>query len=86
VGIGASIFLLAVGAIIVFALHVQVGLLDLSIVGWVLMAAGLVGLILTMSIWSSRRRTVVTTQPPPVPGERRVVDQPIVSEYDDRPL
>jgi hypothetical protein len=78
--------LLAVGAIIAFALHVQVGFLDLSVVGWVLMVAGAVGLILTLSILSSRRRTVVTTQPPPVPGERRVVDQPVVSEYDDRPL
>jgi hypothetical protein len=86
VGIGASIFLLAAGAIIAFALHVQVGFLDLSVVGWVLMVAGVIGLIMTLTIFRSRRRTVVTQQPPPVPGERRVVDQPIVSEYDDRPL
>lgn len=85
-GIGASIFLLAVGAIIAFALHVQVGFLDLSVVGWVLMVAGVVGLIMTLTIFRSRHRTVVTQQPPPVAGERRVVDQPVVSEYDDRPL
>ena len=85
-GIGASIFLIAVGAIIAFALHVHVGFLDLSVVGWILMVAGAIGLIMTLTIFSSRRRTVVTTQPPPVAGERRVVDQPVVSEYDDRPL
>ncbi len=84
-GIGASIFMLAVGAIIAFALNVHVGWLDLSIVGWVLMLAGAVGLIMTLTIFGSRRRTVVTQTPPP-PGERRVVDQPVVSEYDERPL
>jgi hypothetical protein len=75
--------MLAVGAIIAFALNVHVGWLDLSIVGWVLMVAGAVGLIMTLTIFNSRRRTVVTqnTTPPTVaPGERTV------SEYDERPL
>lgn len=88
-GIGASIFMLAVGAIIAFALHVHVGFLDLSVVGWVLMVAGAVGLIMTLTIFSSRRRTVVRDTAPPVSTttrERRVVDEPVVSEYDDRPL
>jgi hypothetical protein len=87
VGIGASIFLLAAGAIITFALDLRVGWLDLDVVGWVLMAAGAVGLIVTMTIFGSRRRSVVTstTTPPsyPPPVERRTVDE--VSEYD-RPL
>ena len=39
-GIGASVFLLAAGAIITFALDVRVGWLDLDVVGWVLMACG----------------------------------------------
>jgi hypothetical protein len=83
VGIGASIFLIAVGAIIAFALEVRVGWLDLDVVGWVLMAAGAIGLILTMTIWSGRRRTVVTTPT----TERRVVEEPTRTEYDvDRPL
>jgi diacylglycerol kinase len=80
--------MIAVGAIIAFALKVHVGFLDLSVVGWILMVAGAIGLVLTLSIFNSRRRTVVssTTTPPPVaPGERRVVDQPVVSEYDQRP-
>lgn len=59
-GIGVSILLIAIGAILTFALNVSVGFLDLDVVGWVLMAAGVVGLILTTVIWAPRRRQVVT--------------------------
>lgn len=64
-GIGFSVFLMALGAILTFALDVRVGFLDLDVVGWILMAAGVLGLIITTMIWSSRRRAaVVTTQEP----------------------
>ena len=70
-GIGGSIFLIAVGAILAFAVHVSVGWLSLNVVGYVLMIAGLFGLLLTLWFWSNRRRTVTT----PVPVEReRVID------------
>jgi hypothetical protein len=62
-GIGASVLLLAVGAILTFALNVSVGFLDLDVVGWIMMAAGAIGLFLTTVIWGNRRRTVVTQQP-----------------------
>jgi len=79
VGIGGSIFLIAVGAILAFAVHVSVGWLSLNVVGYVLMVAGLVGLLLTLYFWSNRRRTVATT---PVPVEReRVVDEQRRVEY-----
>ncbi|WP_117215094.1 DUF6458 family protein [Allorhizocola rhizosphaerae] len=61
-GIGASILLIAIGAILTFALNVQVGFLDLDVVGWVLMAAGIVGLIFTTLIWGPRRRGTVTRE------------------------
>lgn len=63
-GIGGSIFLIAVGAIIAFGVNASVGWLDLSVVGWVLMLAGTVGLILTLWFWQSRRRVVTTTATP----------------------
>src|SRR5262245_9431526 len=64
-GIGASVFLLAVGAILTFALtDQQVGALDLNAVGWILMAVGVVGIIMTTMIWGRRRSTVVTEQRP----------------------
>jgi uncharacterized protein DUF6458 len=82
-GIGASVFMLAVGAIITFAFNIRVGWLDLDIVGWVLMAAGALGLILTLTVFGSRRRTVVES--PPTTTTRRVVEER--SPYDvDRPL
>lgn len=57
-GIGASIFLIAVGAILTFALNYQVGFLDFDVVGWVLMIAGVVGLIFTTLIWGPRHRRI----------------------------
>jgi hypothetical protein len=81
VGIGGSIFLIALGAIFAFAVDVELGWLDLAVVGWVLMIAGVVGLVTTAWLWQgSRRRTVVTT---PV-EETRVVpiqDDRVVEEY-----
>lgn len=75
-GIGGSIFLLAIGAIIAFGVRdTNLGPLDLTVVGWVLMIAGLVGLIMTMWLWSSRRRRTVVT--PGTSYERQVVDRPV---------
>ena len=82
-GIGGSIFLIAVGAILAFAVHVSLGAISINIVGYVLMAAGLVGLLLTLWFWSSRRRTVAS---PGVPVEReRVVDERRVEYPPDVP-
>jgi len=70
VGIGASIFLLAVGAILAFAVNAHISGIDINIIGWILMACGLVGLVITLWYWNSRRRTVVTrrTQVPSAGG------------------
>jgi hypothetical protein len=66
-GIGFSIFLLALGAILAFALDFTVVGVDISIIGWILMAAGVIGLILTMVVLAPRRRrTVVETTTTPV--------------------
>lgn len=79
-GIGGSIFLIAVGAILAFAVDADLGWISVSTVGWVLMLAGLVGLIMTSWFWQSRRRTVVAE---PVHEERVVPVQrdPVVEEY-----
>ena len=45
-GIGVSIFLLAVGAILTFATNIEVSGLDLDAVGVILMLAGVVGIAL----------------------------------------
>ncbi|WP_328464129.1 DUF6458 family protein [Actinoplanes sp. NBC_00393] len=63
-GIGASIFLLALGAILAFAVEADISGLDIGVIGWILMVAGLAGLIITLWFWNSRRRTVVTRERP----------------------
>ncbi|MEW2440488.1 DUF6458 family protein [Micromonospora marina] len=80
-GIGTSIFLIAVGAILTFALNASVGGIDLDVVGWILMAAGVLGLILTTLVWGRRRQVVTTDAEQPVEyrrvEERRDVAPPM---------
>lgn len=47
-GIGVSVFLIAVGAILAFAVNVTVSGLDLATVGWILMIAGGLGLVVAL--------------------------------------
>ena len=78
-GIGGSIFLIALGAILAFAVEADLGWLNLSVVGWVLMLAGVAGLLVTLYFWNSRRRPVVA----PV-REERVVAERAVPVQDNR--
>lgn len=57
--IGSGIFLIAVGAILAFALNESVDAIDLGLVGWILMAAGALGIIISLAL-SGRKRTTVT--------------------------
>ncbi|GAB7049404.1 DUF6458 family protein [Catenuloplanes indicus] len=54
-GIGGGIFLIAIGAILAFAVHVEPAWLDLNVVGWVLMLAGTSALLITIWYWNDRR-------------------------------
>jgi len=72
-GIGVSIFLIAVGAILAFAVDYSVSGVDINVVGYILMIVGLIGLIMTAFIWGPRNRGTRGD----VVEERRV--------YDDRP-
>ena len=55
-GIGVSVFLLAVGAILAFAVHASVSGLDISVIGVILMVAGAIGLAMTMLVFGRRDR------------------------------
>lgn len=57
-GIGVSVFLLAVGAILAFAIDVSADGIDLETVGIILMVAGAIGLLvsLVMTNQLTRRR------------------------------
>ena len=52
-GLGTSIFLIAVGAILKFAVNWQVNEIDLQAVGVILMVVGAIGLVLSLIFWNS---------------------------------
>lgn len=52
-GIGTSIFLFAIGAILRFAVTVHTTGLNLHAVGVILMIVGVVGALLSLAFWSS---------------------------------
>ena len=52
-GIGASLFLIAVGAILAWAVEVEVSGLELETIGVILLVVGAIGLVLSMLFWSS---------------------------------
>lgn len=54
--IGVGIFLIVVGAILTFALNVSVGAVNLDVIGWICMAAGLLAIILSL-VLGARRTT-----------------------------
>ena len=61
-GIGTSIFLLAVGAILAFAATDAISGVDLTVVGYILMAAGALGLIISMVVANRAPRDRVVTR------------------------
>ena len=61
-GIGTSIFLLAVGAILAFAVTDAISGVDLTVVGYILMAAGALGLIISMFVASRAPRDRVVRE------------------------
>jgi hypothetical protein len=58
-GIGTSIFLIAVGAILYFAVETSISGIDIATVGLILMIVGIIGLVISlfwMTVWADRRR------------------------------
>ena len=70
-GIGVSIFLIAVGLILALAINVNTeGAVDVPMIGWILVVVGIVGMLLSLVFWSTwggiggyRRETVVRDDP-----------------------
>jgi hypothetical protein len=80
-GIGTSLFLLAVGAILAFAVEVQNSHgFDINTIGIILMIVGAIGILLSLVFWSSwggfggRDTTVVERRP----TRRRIVEDEVI--------
>ena len=71
-GIGVGLILIAVGAILTWAVNVDISGFNVNTVGVILLIVGAVGVLLSMIFWStwagpgyfsSRRRTIVEEGP-----------------------
>jgi ABC-type nickel/cobalt efflux system permease component RcnA len=67
-GIGVSLILIAVGAVLAFAVNVTTSGFNVNTVGWIMLVVGAIGVLLSLAFWSSwggfgSRRTVVTERP-----------------------
>jgi hypothetical protein len=58
-GIGSSLFLIAAGAILYFAVNAEVSGLEISTIGVILMVIGGLGLLISLFMLSSARRAPV---------------------------
>ncbi|MFZ0343084.1 MAG: hypothetical protein WAL31_12215 [Gaiellaceae bacterium] len=72
-GTGVSLILIAVGAVLAWAVNVTTTGFNVNTIGYILLVVGIVGLLLSLVFWSSwggpgyvssrRRRTVTNTGP-----------------------
>ena len=69
-GLGVSLILIAVGAVMAWAIHVSTTGFNVNTIGYILLAVGIIGALLSLVFWSSwagpgyfteggRRRTVI---------------------------
>lgn len=74
-GIGSGIFLFVIGAILAFAIQVQLAWVDLALVGYLLMGAGLVVFVISLILVLRRRSSTVTTRSAVDPNSGERVEQ-----------
>ncbi|MBC7518076.1 MAG: hypothetical protein H7248_04200 [Microbacteriaceae bacterium] len=72
-GIGSGIFFVVVGAILAFALNVQLSWVDLHLVGYLLMAAGAVITIISLALVARKRQSSSVTSTSVDPSNGRQV-------------
>jgi Domain of unknown function (DUF6458) len=94
-GIGVSIFLMAGGAILAFAVNVSADGINLDTIGVILIILGLAGLLASLVWWDdwSPRRRMVTYEGDIIVGRRRPrvvamddTDDEVIDVVEDRPV
>jgi uncharacterized membrane protein len=81
VGLTVGLILIAVGAILVWAVTGETSGVDIDAVGWILMIVGFVAALLSLIFWVGwsdrgyRRREYVEGEPVRRPRRRRVVEE-----------
>jgi hypothetical protein len=78
-GLGIGLFLIAVGAVLTWAVNVNTSGVDINTVGIILMVVGALGVALSLIFWSSwggfHRSDVVDREYVDGPRRRRVIDE-----------
>jgi len=74
VAIGFGIFLIVVGAALVWAVEIDIQFIDDNALGWILMVAGLAAIVLSLVINAQRSRTTT-----------RIDERRVDNRIDDRP-
>jgi hypothetical protein len=69
-GIGVGIFLAAIGAILAFAVEWEPAGVSIDVMGWILMIAGGLAILLELLVFAPRRRTGTSVT------KRRYDDEP----------
>lgn len=86
IGIGVGIFLIAVGAILTFAVHVTTSGFNVHTVGVILMIADALGLVVTMTIFAPRCRATTeqerTVSLAPVAPVGTIMQERVVEQRD----
>lgn len=81
--IGAGIALFAIGAILAFAVNVEVEWVNLDMIGYILMAAGFLAVIIGIGLMLRRRQAVSTTRTAVDPVNGEEVTRRSTSATDD---
>lgn len=74
-GIGSGIFLVVVGAILTWALNFRVSWIDLQLIGYLLMGAGVIVFVISLVLLTRRRSSVSTTRTAVDPNAGERVEQ-----------
>ena len=72
-GIGTSILLIAIGAILKYAVNTDVEGIEIDTVGTILLIIGILGLVISLlytTVWANRGRPDVVDDVPPPPRDR----------------
>lgn len=82
--IGLGIFMFVLGAILAFALNIQVDWIDINLVGYLLMGAGVVVTLIGLVLMARKRQSVTTVRSDVDPATGSRVEQR-ASEVDPLP-
>jgi hypothetical protein len=81
-GTGVSLILIAVGAVLAWAVHATTSGFNVHTIGIILLVVGIIGLLLSLIFWSSwagpgyfGRRRAVYEDRAPAPGRRTVIEE-----------